>query len=102
MDVRDKQLDLLGWSYGMLGRYDESIAAEKEFILGNPNPLLPHLVLAFDYAQLGKLDAARAESKEILRISPKYTTDGMRRHAPYKDANETDRWASALRKAGLN
>jgi adenylate cyclase len=102
LDARDKHLDLLGWSYSLSGRYDESIAAEKEFVAHNPNPLLPHVVLAFDYAQLGKLDAARAESKEILRISPKYTTDGMRRHAPYKDANETDRWASALRKAGLN
>jgi len=102
MDARDKHLDLLGWSYALIGHYDESIAAGKEYVLHNPNLLLPHLVLAFDYAQLNKLVGARAEAKEILRISPKYTTAGMRGQAPYKDANVTERWVSALRSAGLN
>lgn len=102
LDARDKHLDLLGWSYSLSGRYAESIADEKEFVAQNPNPLLPHLVLAFDYAQLGKLDAARAEAKEILRLSPKFTIDGMRHRTPYKDANETERWASALCGAGLS
>ena len=101
LDALDKHLDQLGWSYALLGRYDESIAAEKEYFGHNPNLLLPHLVLAFDYAQLNQLDGARAQGKEILRISPKYTTDGMRRQAPYKDANETERWVSAVHKAGL-
>ena len=84
------------------GRYDESIAAEKEYIGHNPNLLLLHLVLAFDYAQLHKLDGARAEAKTILRVSPKFTTDRMSRQTLYKDANKTQRWASALRSAGLH
>jgi tetratricopeptide (TPR) repeat protein len=71
LDARDKHLELLGWSYGLLGRYDESIAAEKEYVRHNPNLLLPHLVLAFDYAQFHKMEGARAEGKEILRISPR-------------------------------
>jgi tetratricopeptide (TPR) repeat protein len=102
LDARDKHLDLVGWSLGLLRKYDESIASEREFVAKNSNPLLSHLVLAFDYVQIGRLDAAHTEAKEILRISPKYTTEGMRVHTPYRDPNETGRWVAALRQAGLN
>ena len=46
----------LGWSYRLLGRYEEAIAAQKRTLIRNPNiPVQSaHLELAVIYSELGR------------------------------------------------
>ena len=58
--------------------------------------------LAANLAQLGRLDEARAEAAEVLRIDPKYTIDGTQmRLAHYKRPEDAEHLFDGLRKAGL-
>jgi hypothetical protein len=48
-----------------------------------------------------KMEEARAEVSEVLRINPKYTVKLVPRMFPWKDQAEIDRLIHSLRKAGL-
>jgi tetratricopeptide (TPR) repeat protein len=41
----------LGWSYTLVGRYEEAIAAQKQALLRNPNWLGSHIVLFLSYRE---------------------------------------------------
>ncbi|MGH7820271.1 MAG: tetratricopeptide repeat protein [Candidatus Binatia bacterium] len=58
--------------------------------------------LAQAYVELGRMDEARAELKEALRVAPQFSIDFFRRIVPYKDPSVTERTVAALRKAGLD
>ena len=49
------------------------------------------------YSDSGRLEEARAQAAEVLRIQPKYTV----RRGAYKRKEDTDRFVSALHRAGL-
>jgi len=49
------------------------------------------------YSDSGRLEEARAQAAEVLRIQPKYTV----RRGAYKRKEDTDRFVNALLKAGL-
>lgn len=59
-----------------------------------------HILLAASYVELGRMDEARAEVAEILRISPDFRS-GSKSRGPYKDQAVPKRMVAALRKAGL-
>jgi adenylate cyclase len=73
----------------------------KKALSFTPNWLPVHLHLAAIYSKLGREEEARAEAAEILRISPKFSVEGMRQMSPFTDPAETERIVVALRKAGL-
>jgi adenylate cyclase len=51
---------------------------------------------------LGRLDEARAEAAEVLRIDPKYTIDDtQRRLALFKRPEDAEHLLDGVRKAGL-
>jgi adenylate cyclase len=61
-----------------------------------------HIWLAANLAQMGRLDEARVEAAELLRIDPRYTIDGtQRRLALFKRPEDTEHLLDGLRKAGL-
>jgi tetratricopeptide (TPR) repeat protein len=94
-------LFFLGEAYRSTGRYEEAIAAYKRALTRNPNILPAHLGLAICYAELGRLEEARAEAAEVLRLNPKYSLEVLRQLSPYKDQAVLERMLAALRKAGL-
>jgi adenylate cyclase len=57
--------------------------------------------LAATYAQLGRLEDARAEAAEVLRVNPKYTIGTQMRVAILKRSEDSDHLIDGLRKAGL-
>jgi hypothetical protein len=57
--------------------------------------------LVVDYTELGREDEARAEAAEVLRISPDFSMDDMKRANPQKDQTVANRAQADLRKAGL-
>jgi TolB-like protein/predicted Zn-dependent protease len=58
----------LGYLYYQLGRWDESVAAQKGYLLFSPDDVWAHAVLAADYAALGQIDNAREEGAEAQRL----------------------------------
>ena len=56
-----------GYAYSLLGRWEEAIAALKQYVVPYPDHLLAHAFLAFDYSYLGDEVAARTEAAEVDR-----------------------------------
>jgi adenylate cyclase len=57
--------------------------------------------LAATYAQLGRLEEARAEAAEVLRLQPNYTISMKRRIVVFRDPKDDKHSFDALLKAGL-
>ena len=83
------------------GRFEEAVSAYKKAIQIAPDNISAHLGLAATYSMMGQEKEARAEAAEVLRINPKFSLDYKEKTLPYKDQSITDRYAAALRKAGL-
>ena len=69
---RDRYLLEEGWAYQALGRYEDSITADKGFLALHLDISLAHVGFAVDDIELGHDDAARAEAAEALRLNPQY------------------------------
>jgi tetratricopeptide (TPR) repeat protein len=92
----------LGFSYRMLGRYEESIASLKQLIQREPDSMSGHLHLAATYVLAGKEAEARVGAAEILRINPNFSLEQFAKTTPMKNQTDLmDRWIEPLRKAGL-
>jgi adenylate cyclase len=86
----------------MLKHYGEAVRLFRECALRGPNLQWPHLALASAYAQSGRLEEARKEAAEVLRINPGFTIESWKcRLAVYKDPKDAEHRLDGLRKAGL-
>ena len=92
---------ILGASYRLIGRFDEAISELKKAVAYSPNELMAHVTLAGAYAEAGRLEEARAEAAEVMRISPTFSIENQARVTPYKNQDHSNRLVEALRKAGL-
>jgi len=90
----------LGWAYRFTRRYEEAITVLKQTLAGNPNDLGAHMNLAATYSELDRMEEARAEVAEMLRISPNFSLEVLRRINAQKDPVLAERSIEALRKAG--
>jgi adenylate cyclase len=88
-------------AYFQLGRYDKAIEFLKRRIIRNPNTDISRALLPACYGQLDRIEDAREEWRELLRIYPRYSLEHRRRVLPYKDTRDFDRFVEGLRKAGL-
>jgi adenylate cyclase len=92
----------LGLSYIMMGLYEEAIAAYKKALNLWPEYVYGHIELTASYTLAGRMEEARAEAAEVLRLNPKITLEDIDRngYCNYKKADK-ERFMNALRKAGL-
>jgi adenylate cyclase len=84
-----------------LGRFEEAIASSKKSIAGVPDFIWPHLVLTVTYMVLGRVDEARAEAKEVLRINPKFSVEDNPFIIVIANPETRKRFKSLMRQAGL-
>ena len=92
----------LGFAHFVLKRYEEAARLFRECTSHLPNSQSPHLWLACAYAELGRLDEARGEAAEVLRINPAFTIARWKRlSAVHKNPEDAEHRAEGLRKAGL-
>ncbi len=94
-------LNTLGEAYIGVGRYEEAIATFKQILARNPDHWAAHWGLAVIYSELGREEEAKAEGAEILRIIPNFSLEVWKQRVFYKDPADIERYAAALRKAGL-
>jgi adenylate cyclase len=88
-------------AYRLLQRYEDAIAACKRSLNAQPGSLTTHLVLAVIYVDLDETQSAKREAAEILRVSPRFSLEGLEQRLAYTDAAVTEHMITALRKAGL-
>jgi len=93
---------ILGLSYLMMGQYEEAIAAFKKSISLWPEYVNGHIGLTASYSLAGRMEEARAQTAEVLKINPKITLEDIAKNGyyNYKRADK-ERFINALRKAGL-
>jgi len=91
----------LGWAYRVAGRYEEALAPLKKVLTLNPNFMPSHGNLAICYAELDRLEEARAEAAEVQRLVPNVSLEVSKQFLPYKDPAALERHLAALRKAGM-
>jgi adenylate cyclase len=96
-----RALSHLGIAYRKARQYEEAVAVCRKLIQIKPDYIYPHITLAATFAEIDKLEEAKVEVKEVLRINPKYTVKLVPRSFPWKDQTELDRLADSLREAGL-
>ena len=92
---------ILGNSYRLVGRFDEAISELKKAVAYSPDELGAHVTLASAYAEAGRLEEARVEAAEVMRILPTFSIESHARVSPFKKQEHLDRLVESLRKAGL-
>jgi Flp pilus assembly protein TadD len=91
----------LGIAYNVARRCEEALAPLKRALALEPNYAPAHINLAICYAELGRLEEARAEAAEIRRLVPNFSAEVLRRRIPFKDPADIERFVDGLRQAGL-
>ncbi len=81
--------------------YQEVIPICRKILQQEPDFIFAHTLLASSYAQMGRLEEARAEAAEVLRIDPKFSVDYLCKKLPYKYDMDRKRVRDSLLKAGL-
>jgi len=91
----------MGLANYLLKRYGEAVRLCGEQASRWPNLQLAHLHLAAAYAQSGRLEEAKAEAAQVLRINPGFTIERHKRVWVHKDPKDLEHCLDGLRKAGL-
>ena len=81
--------------------YEEAIAFGEKAVQLNPKSLIGHVVLCSIYSSAGRMEEARKEASEILKINPKYSVSRAEKTNPLKNQAVKKDYFDALRKAGL-
>jgi adenylate cyclase len=92
---------VLGTSYILTDLHEEAIEVLKRGTIRNAEFLGSHLALAPLYAEMGRIEEAQQEVKEILRVSPHFSIEMLRGMIPSKDTAIIERVIEAFHKAGL-
>jgi len=93
---------MAGVAHYHLREYVEAQHWLSEAIGRAPNHQYGHAFLAATYAQLGRMQDARAEAAEVLRLNPRYSISGTQeRVTSLKRAEDMEHLVDGLRKAGL-
>jgi len=90
-----------GWAYHSLGRYEEAIAAFESARARNPKGVLSVAWLAMTYADMGRMEEARAMAQEILKLSPGFRAKKFVNGMAYKDRTKPERALATLLQLGL-
>ncbi len=83
-------------------RYAEGISCEEQALRERPNFMPALRFLAACHAGLGEMDEARSAIAEVLRLAPESSIKrDVYGQVAYARANDRERYAAALRQAGL-
>ena len=94
-------LAVLGDALVHQGKTSEALDAFYELVRRNPNYISAHLHLAGLYSEAGKIENARHEIAEVLRINPSYRVPMASSFYLSSDENRKRAFLEALRSAGL-
>ena len=88
-------------AYRLLERHKDAIAVYQKAIRQTPDYISPHIGLTASYAETGRIEEARKQAAEILRIDPRFSVGRYAAALTYKLPEHAQRSLDALRAAGL-
>ena len=88
----------LGMAQFVMQKHEEAIANLRKVLTRAPDFLWAHGLLAIIFAGAGRIEEARAEVSEVLRIDPNYSPEALEM-IPFKDQTFLEKMDEALRKA---
>jgi TolB-like protein/Flp pilus assembly protein TadD len=92
----------LAMAYIFTGRPKEAFVLCKKAVEINPKDVLAHLVLTFACVESGREEDARATAEKIQKMDSQFSLQKYAKGAlTYKHPADTERFVSALSKAGL-
>ena len=93
----------LGYAYFNVGRYEDAVATLKKAVKLSPNGKPGRNGLIASYAQAGRLEEARSELREFLKVRPETSVEDVKRGGigTYADNGVIQRWVEAFHKAGM-
>ena len=94
-------MHVLASAYRDIRKYEEAIEWGEKAVQQNPKNVLSRKILCGIYSLAGRMDEARVQAKEIMRLNPKFSVDRAARTDPQKNQVVKKRYIDALRKAGL-
>ena len=94
-------LHVLAGAYREIEKYEEAIGWGEKAVQQNPKNVFSRVVLCSVYSLASRMDKARVQAKEIMRLNPKFSVERMARTDPQKNQVVKKRYIDALRKAGL-
>ena len=91
----------LGNSYRMMGKFEEALPFYKKLLNELPMHLSGNIGLTATYSHMGRMEDARAQAAELMKIDPRFSLERWSRTLRYRDPADSERVLEALRKAGL-
>ena len=85
----------------LLGRYEEAVVLYQRTINQTPEFISPHIGLTVCYAEMGRLEDARTQAAQVLRLDPKFSAARYAQQRPYRLPEYAQHRLDALRAAGL-
>jgi adenylate cyclase len=96
-----QSIHFLGMANLLAGKYETAAALFRQRILLVPSTDFSRSLLASALGHLGELDEARRIWRELKDINPKYSFAEHMGRLPFKKAEDAQRIADGLKKAGL-
>ena len=92
----------LAAAYRFAGRYDESLITYKKALNLNPGDLFCHLGLTSLYVLMGRMEDAKLQASEVIRLYPNFSLEYYAKTLTLEDQSVVTEMIETLRKAGLN
>jgi adenylate cyclase len=94
-------MHVLAVAYRDIEKYEQAIEWGEKAVQKNPKNVLSRKILCSIYSLADRMDEARAQAKEIMRLNPNISVEQIARTDPQKNQVVKKRYIDALRKAGL-
>jgi adenylate cyclase len=91
----------LGMAQLSLRQYEQAVSTLKKVLALNPKNISARRMLTVTYFEMGRLEDAKVEAEEILKINPRFTSKGFEKIMPFKDGELARRYIEGMRAAGL-
>jgi adenylate cyclase len=88
----------LGMSYSLAGQHEEGIKWCEKAVRQDPDSYIARIFMIAVYSMAGRVEDARSEVPDLLRINPKFSLAAVEKRAKYK---YKDKMIEALRKVDL-
>ena len=94
-------LYFLAHAYFVGGAYEDAVPLLQRRIRLQPETDVSRVLLASCFGHLGRLEDAREQWCEVLRISPEFSVEHRAKVLPYKNPADWERFVGGLRKADI-
>jgi adenylate cyclase len=88
----------LGMSYCLAGEYEKGIKWCEKAVRQDPDNYIARIFMIAVYSMAGRVEDARSEVPDLLKINPKFSLAAVEKRAKYK---YKDKMLEALRNAGV-